>query len=91
LERAAEADACSCTSGLSVCCCTEDEFVFFMSGEAARPELFHASPTSSHKLVVDEAQNRDDSVLEAIRLLSNLETFETKLLHIVLPGQPSTV
>jgi type II secretory pathway predicted ATPase ExeA len=39
-------------------------------------------------LIVDEAQNLDDAVLEAIRLLSNFETFETKLLHIVLAGQP---
>jgi type II secretory pathway predicted ATPase ExeA len=39
-------------------------------------------------LVVDEAQNLDDSVLEAIRLLSNFETFRKKLLHIVLAGQP---
>jgi N-acetylmuramoyl-L-alanine amidase/type II secretory pathway predicted ATPase ExeA len=39
-------------------------------------------------LVVDEAQNLDDSVLETIRLLSNFETWNTKLLQIVLAGQP---
>jgi general secretion pathway protein A len=39
-------------------------------------------------LVVDEAQNLDDSVLETIRLLSNFETTHTKLLQIVLAGQP---
>jgi general secretion pathway protein A len=39
-------------------------------------------------LVIDEAQNLDDDVLEQIRLLSNLETQREKLLQIVLIGQP---
>jgi N-acetylmuramoyl-L-alanine amidase len=39
-------------------------------------------------LIVDEAQNLDDTVLETIRLLSNFETPNTKLLQIVLAGQP---
>src|SRR2546422_282435 len=39
-------------------------------------------------LVVDEAQNLHDSVLETIRLLSDFETSHTKLLEIVLAGQP---
>jgi N-acetylmuramoyl-L-alanine amidase/type II secretory pathway predicted ATPase ExeA len=39
-------------------------------------------------LIVDEAQNLDDAVLETIRLLSNFETSNTKLLQIVLAGQP---
>jgi N-acetylmuramoyl-L-alanine amidase/type II secretory pathway predicted ATPase ExeA len=39
-------------------------------------------------LIVDEAQNLDDSVLETIRLLSNFETSHSKLLQIVLAGQP---
>jgi N-acetylmuramoyl-L-alanine amidase/type II secretory pathway predicted ATPase ExeA len=39
-------------------------------------------------LIVDEAQNLDDSVLETIRLLSNFETSNTKLLQIILAGQP---
>src|SRR5580704_13867946 len=39
-------------------------------------------------LIVDEAQNLSDSVLETIRLLSNFETSNTKLLQIVLAGQP---
>jgi N-acetylmuramoyl-L-alanine amidase/type II secretory pathway predicted ATPase ExeA len=39
-------------------------------------------------LIVDEAQNLDDSVLETIRLLSNFETENTKLLQIILAGQP---
>lgn len=39
-------------------------------------------------LVVDEAQNLDEKVLESIRLLSNFETPWMKLMHIVLAGQP---
>ena len=38
-------------------------------------------------LIVDEAQNLSDEVLEEIRLLTNLETFTEKLLQIVLVGQ----
>ncbi len=39
-------------------------------------------------LIVDEAQNLDNLVLETIRMLSNFETENTKLLQIVLAGQP---
>lgn len=39
-------------------------------------------------LVIDEAQNLSYNVLEQIRLLTNLETSTTKLLQIILLGQP---
>jgi general secretion pathway protein A len=39
-------------------------------------------------LLVDEAQDLDAKVLEEVRLLGNLETSSTKLLQIVLVGQP---
>jgi type II secretory pathway predicted ATPase ExeA len=39
-------------------------------------------------LIVDEAQHLSWEVLEEIRLLSNLETTQQKLLQIVLVGQP---
>ncbi len=39
-------------------------------------------------LIVDEAQNMDVELLEEIRLLTNLETSQQKLLQIVLVGQP---
>jgi general secretion pathway protein A len=39
-------------------------------------------------LVIDEAQNLSADVLEQLRLLTNLETNERKLLQIVLIGQP---
>jgi type II secretory pathway predicted ATPase ExeA len=39
-------------------------------------------------LIVDEAQNLDESVLETVRMLSNFETHNAKLLQIILAGQP---
>lgn len=39
-------------------------------------------------LVIDEAQNLSADVLEQLRLLTNLETNERKLLQITLIGQP---
>ncbi|NMF99607.1 AAA family ATPase [Aromatoleum toluolicum] len=39
-------------------------------------------------LIVDEAQNLSNEVLEQLRLLTNLETHERKLLQIILLGQP---
>lgn len=39
-------------------------------------------------LVVDEAHLLTEELLEEVRLLSNLETFDEKLLQIVLVGQP---
>jgi type II secretory pathway predicted ATPase ExeA/nucleoid-associated protein YgaU len=39
-------------------------------------------------LLVDEAQDLDYSVMEDLRLLSNLETSKEKILQIVLAGQP---
>ncbi|MCS5635251.1 MAG: AAA family ATPase [Myxococcota bacterium] len=39
-------------------------------------------------LIVDEAQNLSSGTLEQIRLLSNLETASSKLIQIVLLGQP---
>ncbi len=39
-------------------------------------------------VVIDEAQNLDFGVLEALRQLSNFETASSKLMQIVLAGQP---
>lgn len=39
-------------------------------------------------LIIDEAQNLDDTVLEQLRLLTNLETNQRKLLQIIILGQP---
>ena len=39
-------------------------------------------------LIIDEAQNLTPHVLEQLRLLTNLETAERKLLQVILIGQP---
>jgi general secretion pathway protein A len=39
-------------------------------------------------VIIDEAQNLDDRVLELVRMLSNFESPARKLLHFVLAGQP---
>jgi general secretion pathway protein A len=39
-------------------------------------------------LIIDEAQDLTDELLEQVRLLSNIETDNRKLLQIVLMGQP---
>ena len=39
-------------------------------------------------LIIDEAQNLSKDVLEQLRLLSNLETTTSKLIQIILVGQP---
>lgn len=51
--------------------------------------LLEAYAAGRHKvLMIDEAQNLSAAVLEQLRLLTNLETSEKKLLQIVLLGQP---
>ena len=39
-------------------------------------------------LIIDEAQNLTEELLEQVRLLSNIETDDRKLLQIVVMGQP---
>jgi type II secretory pathway predicted ATPase ExeA len=58
--------------------------------EAQLNELLLAEARRGRKVVVviDEAQNLDDSALEAVRLLSNFETSSDKLIQIILAGQP---
>ena len=72
---------------------------FTLSAEAARSKtrfLFdvrrelqerHAAGVLS-ALVIDEAQSIPYELLEEIRLLSNIETTTTKLLNVILAGQP---
>ena len=52
-------------------------------------DLLKAHAAGRHKvLMIDEAQNLSADVLEQLRLLTNLETAEKKLLQIILLGQP---
>jgi type II secretory pathway predicted ATPase ExeA len=63
-------------------------------GSAQIRQQFHkvliqeASAGRNFVLVVDEAQNLSNPVLEKIRLLSNFESGTQKLLQVVLAGQP---
>jgi type II secretory pathway predicted ATPase ExeA len=50
--------------------------------------LENFSKGSNAVLLIDEAQNLSHSVLEQIRMLSNLETEREKLIQIILVGQP---
>jgi len=50
--------------------------------------LKHASWDVSVVALLDESQAMPDEALEAVRLLSNLETERSKLLRVVLFGQP---
>jgi TonB family protein len=54
------------------------DFERFMVNQARRKPVL---------IVIDEAQNLDESVLESVRLLSDFETPSRKLLHIILAGQ----
>lgn len=50
--------------------------------------LARLAATQDVVLLIDEAQDLSDELLEEVRLLSNLETDDRKLLQIVLVGQP---
>src|SRR5712691_3546230 len=52
---------------------------FLLTQQAARRRVV---------VIIDEAQDLEPSVLEQLRLLSNLETERDKLLQIMLVGQP---
>ena len=53
-------------------------------------QLLYRETLAGRRVVVfiDEAQNLSDSVLETVRLLSDFEATDRKLLQIVLAGQP---
>jgi type II secretory pathway predicted ATPase ExeA len=59
-----------------------------MHTELYRVLFERQSSGSQFVLFVDEAQNLSHEALETIRLLSNCETPHTKLIQIVLAGQP---
>jgi general secretion pathway protein A len=59
-----------------------------MLEELNRYLLEQAAAGNEVVLLIDEAQDLSDELLEQLRLLSNFETDERKLLQIVLIGQP---
>jgi general secretion pathway protein A len=59
------------------------------SVDALNAFLLREHATGRHNvLIIDEAQGLSAAVLEQLRLLTNLETNERKLLQIILIGQP---
>lgn len=57
--------------------------------DAIKAKLIDNHQSGGHTLlIIDEAQHLAPSVLEQLRLLTNLETQDKKLLQIVLIGQP---
>jgi general secretion pathway protein A len=58
-----------------------NEFCSFVNGESM---AFRPPPL----LIIDEAQNLSPQVLEEVRLLTNLEGPRSKLLQVILAGQP---
>jgi general secretion pathway protein A len=64
-----------------------DDFVR-MHAEFNRRLVQEARAGTRLIVVIDEAQNLEPSVLETVRLLSDFETPQAKLMHIILAGQP---
>lgn len=70
--------------GIGVRCRTKAEYLLALN-EYLIEQLRRDEPVL---LIVDEAQNLSPEMLEEIRLLSNLETATSKLIQIMLVGQP---
>jgi len=70
--------------GITTPCGTKGEYLIALN-KFLIERLEHDHPTL---LIVDEAQNLSLEMLEEIRLLSNLETPSSKLIQIMLVGQP---
>ena len=68
----------------------EDDGADFVRMNRKLNEMLVSESRRGRRLVVvlDEAQNLDDHLLEAVRMLSNFETPREKLMHLVLAGQP---
>ena len=84
-------------TGRHLLCAVLDEFELPVGDREPRWKLINRlneflitslSQDENVVLVIDEAQNLTPSVLEEVRLLSNLETERAKLIQIILIGQP---
>lgn len=71
---------------LAVAADTEDEFELVNRLHFALIDLYAQGRTLV--LIVDEAQNMPMETIEKLRMLSNLETSEDKLIQVILMGQP---
>lgn len=70
--------------GIEKPCVTKAEYLIALNRFLIE-RLEHNLPTL---LIIDEAQNLSAEMLEEVRLLSNLETPTSKLIQIMLVGQP---
>lgn len=70
--------------GIETKCATKAEYLIALN-KFLIERLERDHPTL---LIIDEAQNLSSDMLEEIRLLSNLETPSSKLIQIMLVGQP---
>jgi general secretion pathway protein A len=85
-----------CLTGIELLRSTNTEFGLDSKSEYANELLaelnrFLLAETAAGRtvvLVIDEAQNLEPNVLEQVRLISNLETENDKLIQIILAGQP---
>ena len=76
--------------------CDELKIPYPESGNSVKTytDLIYQFLIESHRnnektvLIIDEAQNLSAPVLEQLRLLTNLETHQRKLLQIIILGQP---
>lgn len=70
--------------------CEEDTVDVFRLQQVFNNRLLQVARAGQRLiLVIDEAQNLRPEVLETVRLLSNFETPQSKLVHIILSGQPT--
>jgi general secretion pathway protein A len=70
--------------GIETVCHTKAEYLLALN----RFLIGRLGKNQTTLLIVDEAQNLSADMLEEIRLLSNLETPRSKLIQIMLVGQP---
>jgi general secretion pathway protein A len=70
--------------GIETPCATKAEYLLALN----RYLIDRLEKNLTTLLIVDEAQNLSAEMLEEIRLLSNLETPRSKLIQIMLVGQP---
>lgn len=68
--------------------CGESDDLFHLQNRLNEVLVRETQSGRRFVLVVDEAQNLEDSVLETLRMLSNFETPRAKLMQIILAGQP---
>jgi general secretion pathway protein A len=59
-----------------------------MQSQLNQTLVAHCAAGKRLVVAIDEAQNLNESVLEAVRMLSNFETARQKLMQIILSGQP---